>query len=47
MAEHKRKQRGRHTATRRDRRDESEARPDEQGEGEIRLNKYVARAGVC
>ncbi len=47
MAEHKRKRRGRHTATLCDKRDNSEVRPDEQGGGEVRLNKYVARAGVC
>lgn len=47
MAEHKRKQHGRRAATRKGRREKAEARPDEQGGGAARLNKYIARSGVC
>ena len=48
MAEHQRKKRGRHAAAQHGGRDDIVARPDEeQGAGVARLNKYIARAGVC
>lgn len=45
MAEHPRKQR--RPATRRNARDDVDARPQEEDAGGMRLNKYIARAGVC
>ena len=45
MAGHKGKQRGRHAPARRGAQAKTPA--DEQGGGVVRLNKYIARAGVC
>ncbi len=47
MAGHKGKQRGRHAPSRRGAQADLETPADEQGGGAVRLNKYIARAGVC
>ncbi len=47
MAGHKGKQRGRHAPARRGAQAHLETPADEQGGGAVRLNKYIARAGVC
>ena len=47
MAGHKGKQRGRQAPARRGAKADLETPAEEQGGGAVRLNKYIARAGVC
>ena len=47
MAGHKGKQRGRQAPARRGAQAHLETPAEEQGGGAVRLNKYIARAGVC
>ena len=47
MAEHKRQRQGRRAAAQRGTRNEAGRRAEDQGGGAVRLNKYIARAGVC